>query len=72
VRARYDEMNDAQPGDLVNVADEIVTLSRRDEPPLRFVLDAAAYDVATDAHSTRRAELQADEATARATEIEPT
>ena len=70
VRGRYDEMNHNQPGDPAKVADAIVELSQRDDPPLRLLLGSAAYDAAHDFYAARLAELEVDEATTRATDFE--
>ena len=69
VRDRYTEMNHNQPGDPAKVADAIIELSRREHPPMRLVLGSAAYDAAHDLYATRLAELEADEATARASDF---
>lgn len=70
VRGRYEEMNHNQPGDPAKVADAIVKLSQRDDPPLRLFLGSAAYDAAHDFYTKRLAELEGDEAASRAADFE--
>ena len=70
IRGRYDEMNHNQPGDPAKVAAAVVELSRREEPPLRFVLGSAAYDAIEGAYDSHREELRADEDTSRSADFE--